>query len=119
LAKLRYLSAVAGGLIVASCGELTPEEQAHSDATIACFERAVSLFPILSEMPESNEQEKESSDFQVDPNGGFVLLWEAKGKKRPLTDRLECRGNLTAQTLEYLELNGVTKRPQPFEIWKY
>jgi hypothetical protein len=118
LVKLRSYVVPLGALAAAACGEMTPDEQARWDATIACAERADALFPVLKDIPEANDDEP-SGDFQVDASGGFTLTWKTQGKKRALPDELECRGSLTGRAIEFLELNGVTKRPQPSEVWKY
>jgi hypothetical protein len=113
--------AVLGALGVAACGEMTPEQQAQSDATFACMERTSAVFPVLAQMSDTGDEEpaEASDDVKVDAGGGFVMTWEVRGKSRPLPDEFKCRGNLTGRIIETVELNGVTKRPNPSEIWKY
>jgi hypothetical protein len=118
LPRLRSYIVPFGALALAGCGEMTPDEQARSDALVACAERADALFPVLKDIPEANDDEQ-SGNFHVDVAGGFALTWKTQGKNRPLPDELECRGNLTGRTIEFVELNGVTKRPNPSEVWKY
>ena len=107
---------VAGGLSVAACGAMTPEQQDELEASFACVERADAVFPAFAQM---SDTANESSDFHVDGSGGFVLEFKVSAKDRPLPERFECRGNLTDRTIEMVELNGVNKHPNPSEIWKY
>ena len=76
------------------------------------------MFPVLAEMPDGIEPES-TDDFQTNAAGGFTYRLTAKSKDRPLSDQLVCRGHSTTRTIESVELNGVAKRPQPPEIWKY
>jgi len=100
---------------------MTPEQLAELEASFACVERADAIFPVFAQMSDTADEEAdESSDkFHVDGSGGFVLKFKVSGKNRPLPERFECRGNLTDRTIEVVELNGVSKRPNPSEIWKY
>ena len=103
-----------------SCGELSPEEQARMDAVMACGEKASALFQILAVMQEPTPDEEGSVDgLDLLPKGDFTWNVTAKGKSRPLPDRLICRGNLTDRTIQAVEFNGVVKRPANQEVWKY
>ncbi len=108
-------------LSVSACGAVTPEDVAELDASFACMERAGTVFPGFAQMSDRSEEEsaETSSDFHVEAAGGFAWTWKVKGKNRPLSDEFECRGNSTDRTIESVQLNGVTKRANPSEIWKF
>ena len=107
-----------GALTLSACGEMSPEEEAQMAALLACSERADSAFPVLTEMPDTADEET-SDEFRVDPAGAYVWTAKVRGKGRPLPDELICSGSLKDRTVEFIELNGVRKRPQPQEVWKF
>ena len=107
-----------GTLALAACGELSPAEQARTDAVLACSDWASTQFPVLKDIPNMKD-EQSADEFRVDANGAFVWIMTVRGKGRPLADRLSCRGNVNVRAVESVELNGVVKRPQAQEVWKY
>ena len=106
----------AGLLSLGACGKMTPAEQAQMDAVGACTNKAEAVFPVLSQMPDTGSGD---TDVHVGAAGTFDFTASMSGKGRPLPDRFSCHGNLNQRTIEFVELNGVKKRPQPPEVWKF
>jgi hypothetical protein len=96
---------------------MTPAEQAQMDAVGACTNKAEAVFPVLSQMPDT--EGNGGTDVHVDAAGSFDFTATMSDKGRPLPDRFSCHGNLNQRTIEFVELNGVKKRPQPQEVWKF
>ena len=105
---------------VTSCGDVSPAEQARYDALAACAEKSTALFQILAVMQEPKLDEGGFVDgLDVQADGKFTWSVMAKSKGRPLTDTLNCSGNLNDRRIDLLEFNGVKKRPSDQEVWKY
>ena len=106
--------------VVASCGEMTPAEQARMDVELACLDKASTAFPILAELPDiETDQNGDAADFRLEPSGSFVWTATVVGKGRPLPDRFSCAGNMNERRIELVEFNGVKKRPPVQEVWKF
>ncbi len=98
---------------------MTSAELARLDIELACFNKADAVFPILAGQPDIETDDDVGAEFRLDPSGSFVWNVTLKGKGRPLPDRLFCAGNSNERRIELIELNGVKKRPDPQEVWKF
>jgi len=118
LKRAVVMALAAGGL--GGCGDVSPAEQARYDAMTACAEKSTALFQILAVMQEPKPGEGGFVDgLDVRPNGDFTWSVTGKSKNRPLTDTLNCSGNLNDRKINLMEFNGVKKRPSDQEVWKY
>lgn len=102
---------------------MTPEQQAETDAFVACYERSKQLFPLLAaeddEALNAKAASPEESDWRVGKDGHFV--WEAKSAdpKRRSPFLFTCAGNVRQRVIELIEFDGETKRPEPGQVWSF
>ena len=96
---------------------MTPAQQAEMDALAACADRGGTEFPALVELKDRDEDGE--PEFRVGEDGNFLWAVPSTAEVRTSPHLFVCSGNVNARTIEFVESEGVSKRPQPPEVWNY
>ena len=103
-------------LLLAGCGEMTATDEAKMAALVACVEKAETVFPEISEIPDLPETEDgEASKIDIAPNGDF--LFSAQHRRPEIA--FACAGNSNRRQIDKIEFSGQTKKPTDGQNWSY